>query len=291
MSDLPSVACILLNWNGWQDTIVCLEHLSAVDYPRLSVMVVDNGSTDGSVEHIRSARPGIELIESGRNLGFSAGNNLGIRAALQRKVDYVWLLNNDAQPRPDALAALVAKAEADARLGEVGSVLLYADNPETVQAWGGGKVNVWTGRILHATQPQADSWFDYLTAASVLLRRSALEEIGLLDEGFFLYFEDADLSYRLRGAGWKLGVARDSIVLHKEHASTGRNQRVLHRYNIASGIRFMLKHSPAPWLSVPLQLSLKVGKRLLTGQLILVGDVLGGVRDYLKRRRESTVKT
>jgi GT2 family glycosyltransferase len=283
---VPSVACIVLNWNNWRDTIACVESLQNIDYRRMSVTVVDNGSSDDSVQRIRARFPSLVLIETGKNLGFAAGNNAGIRAALAQKPDYIWLVNNDAQPRAQALTAMVNSAENDAQLGAVGSVLLYGSNPELVQAWGGGRINIWTGRSSHARASVADSWLDYLTAASILLRRTALERIGLLDEGFFLYWEDADLSYRLRRAGWKLAVAPGSIVLHKEHASTNRNFRLLHRYSVASGIRFMLKHSPQPQVSIALFLLLKIGKKIATGRFTHLSEIAGGVRDYLVRRRE-----
>jgi GT2 family glycosyltransferase len=280
-SKAPSVACILLNWNGWQDTVACLAALAKVTYGNFSTVVVDNGSRNDSVIRIREACPGIALLETGKNLGFAGGNNVGIRHALDQGAEYIWLLNNDTEPYPSALTELVDKALSNPRLGAIGSTLMYAHDPRSVQAWGGGRINVWIGRSFHTLVPQDDDWFDYITAASLLMPRQALEDVGLLDEEFFLYWEDGDLGFRLRKGGWKLGVAAGSIVLHREHASTGRNRRVIDRYVIASGIRFLSKHSPAPWLSIPLFLSLRVWKRLLTGQFRGIGDLLGGIGDYL----------
>jgi GT2 family glycosyltransferase len=271
----------VLNWNGWQDTLDCLDALARTEYPDLSVIVVDNGSTNDSVARIHEGFPQIPLIQTGRNLGFAGGVNAGIRRALAQSVDFVWLLNNDATPRPDALAALVAKATSDPRFGAVGSVLLYSDNPAKVQAWGGGRVNCWTGYSFHATGPREDSWFDYITAASVLLSRRALEDIGLLDEGFFLYWEDSDLSFRLRKRGWKLGVSVNSTVLHKENASTSGDRSRVDRFSTASGIRFLRKHSPAVWLAVPVFVTARIAKRLVLGHWRRTGDIIGGVRDYL----------
>lgn len=285
VSDSPSVACVILNWNGWRDSIECLAAIFEVNYPLLSVTVVDNGSTDGSVERIRTAYPGVAVIETGENLGFSAGNNVAIRQVMARNFDYVWVLNNDTVPRKDALMEMVRKAESDKQLGAVGSVLLYADNPNVVQAWGGGKVNVWTGRGSFAFGPVDDGWFHYLTAASVLLRCRALGDVGIFDEVFFLYWEDTDLGFRLRKHGWKLGVAPASVVLHKEHASTGRNRRKIDRYVFASGVHFLAKHSPVPWISIPLFLWLQVAKSIARGQLGRVADVGRGIGDYMIRRR------
>lgn len=272
----------MLNWNGWQDTLACLGQLARTEYPNLRIIVVDNGSTNDSVARIRAAFPEVPLIETGRNLGFAGGVNAGIRRALEQDAQYIWLLNNDAQPRPDALTALVAKATSDPRFGAIGSVLLYTDDSADVQAWGGGRVSRWTGYPFHATTPRDDSWFDYITAASVLLSRRALDDIGLLDEGFFLYYEDADLSFRLRKRGWKLGVAVGSTVLHKENASSGKNRRKVDRFSTVSGIRFLRKHSPAAWLAVPLFVGLRIGNRLVKGRWRHTADIIGGVSDYLR---------
>jgi GT2 family glycosyltransferase len=118
----PRVTCILLNWNGWGDTLDCLAALKESSYPHLDVMVVDNGSTDESVARIRAANPGLTLLETGLNLGFAAGNNVGVRHALKNGADYVWLLNNDTRPAPHALSALIDKVQTDRRIGAVGSV-------------------------------------------------------------------------------------------------------------------------------------------------------------------------
>jgi GT2 family glycosyltransferase len=281
----PFVYCIVLNWNGWKDTVVCLAALRQVDYPRLSVLVVDNGSTDASVENIRKAFPEVEIIENQENAGFGAGNNLGIRLALQRDANFIWLLNNDAVPDPGALKALLRKAALKPRAGAIGSVLSYAHDPSLIQAWGGGRVNIWLGRAMHAKEPREDHWFDYLTAASVLLRSSVLKRVGLFDEDFFLYWEDTDLGFRIRKAGAMLSVAEDSRVLHKENASTGRGTARQQRYTVSSGIRFLIKHAPQPWLSVPLYIAFEFAKNVLKMKPAQIRGLIGGVGEYFSRQR------
>lgn len=283
-SNLPSVACIVLNWNGWKDTIKCLDALARVDYPNLQVIVVDNCSSDDSVTRIREAHPERLLLTTASNLGFGGGNNVGLRHALEQQFDYIWLLNNDTEPQRDALRHLVQKAGSNIQFGAIGSILRYADSPGTVQAWGGGRVNCLIGHSTHATGPREDTWFDYLTAASMLLPRAALEDVGLFDENFFLYWEDTDLCFRLRSNGWKLGVAASSTVLHKENGSTGGNRRIVDRYSTASGVRFLLKHSSIPWLSIALFISSRIGRRVVEGRFAHIRDVTGGIRDYLRSR-------
>jgi GT2 family glycosyltransferase len=286
MSAEPLVGCVIINWNGWQDTTACLDALRTIDYARLFVVVVDNGSTDDSVARIQVAHPDICLLRTGKNLGFSGGNNAGIREVMRQEVKYVWLLNNDTQPAPGALRELVRTAEADYRLGAVGSVLHYASDPQKIQAWGGGWINLWTGYSSHATaHPKAGRRLDFLTAASMLVRRKALEDVGLMDDRFFLYWEDAELCFRMRKNGWGLGVASKAIVLHKENASTQKSASPTERYFTSSAIRFLSQYSPVPLLSSFLFLSRRVLHRILAGRVEAIQNVWKGIEDYRNRDR------
>lgn len=279
----PLVGCVIVNWNGSQDTIRCLSALRLVSYPRLLVVIVDNGSTDNSMELIQAAYPDICLIATGRNLGFAGGNNVGIREVIRRGVDYAWLLNNDTQPSPRSLRELVGVAERDFKLGAVGSLLRYASNPEKVQAWGGGWINLWTGYCSHATSHTKR--LDFLTAASVLVRRAALEDVGLLDDRFFLYWEDAELCFRLRNHGWNLGVASNAVVLHNANASASRSPMAIERYYTCSAIRFLTQYAHIPIVGAFLFLLFRFCRRALTGRLRAIHNVWQGIEDYRKRDR------
>jgi GT2 family glycosyltransferase len=276
----PQVACIILNWNGWRDTIECLDALKDCRYPALTVIVVDNGSADDSVARIRAAHPDILLLESGANLGFAGGNNIGIRYALAHGAEYVWLLNNDTKPAPDALDALVAKALTDKRIGAVASICYYADSPSTVQAWAGSRVNLWIGYGRITTQPHSDDWFHTLNGTSMLVARTAIEDAGLLDQGFFLYWEDTEFCLRLRKEGWRIAAAPDSRVLHKVNASTGGNKLILDRHETASVLRFLHLHSPVPSLASFLFLTVRFARRLLRLQFSRCRSVWTGIQDY-----------
>ncbi|MGA9508284.1 MAG: glycosyltransferase family 2 protein [Candidatus Sulfotelmatobacter sp.] len=280
MNSSPQVACIILNWNGWRDTIECLGALKDCAYPQLTVIVVDNGSSDDSVARIRAAHPEILLLESGANLGFAGGNNIGIRYALAHGADYLWLLNNDTKPAPDALSALVAKALTDQGIGAVSSICYYADSPSTVQAWAGSRVNLWIGYGRITTQPHSDDWFHTLNGTSMLVARTAIEDAGLLDQGFFLYWEDTEFCLRLRKKGWRIAAAPDSRVLHKVNASTGGNGLILDRHHTASGLRILQLHSPAPRLASFLFLMLRFARRLGRLQFSRCRSVWAGVQDY-----------
>jgi GT2 family glycosyltransferase len=276
----PRVACIVLNWNGWQDTIECLDSLQACTYPNVFVIVVDNDSKDGSVGQIRGAYPNVKLLQSGSNRGFAGGNNIGIRQALTQEADYVWLLNNDTKASPDALTALVTKALTDRRIGAVASICNYADAPSMVESWAGARMNLWIGYARNSTEPHEDGWFHSLYGASMLVTREAIEEVGLLDEGFFLYWEETELCLRLRRAGWKLAAAPESRILHKVHGSTGGNKHTFDRHNTASGLRILRLHSPAPHLAMCLFLLIRFARRILRFQFSRCRSVCAGVRDY-----------
>lgn len=279
----PRVYVVVLNWNGWRDTIQCLNALAHCTYKPLSIIVADNGSTDDSVEQIQRAHPGITLIETGQNRGFAGGNNPGIRYAIERNADFIWLLNSDTEPSPDALAHMVETAQFDVELGAVGSVLLSPDGG-TVLAWGGGRVNRWTGYSKHALSPKPNPWFHYITAASVLVRRTAFEQVGLLDDRYFLYWEDTEFGFRLRKHGWKLAVSPDSRVIHKENGSTGGKGATLTRFSTTSAMRFLSDYSPLPWASPLLFLVMRLGHRLLTGRRDEIAAVMQGRRTFLSCR-------
>ena len=276
----PRVSCIILNWNGWKDTLECLNALKGCKYPGLTVIVVDNGSTDDSIARIRTAHPDILLLESEDNLGFAGGNNIGIRYALAHGAEYLWLLNNDTKPAPDALCALVAKILTDRSIGAVASICYFADAPSTVQAWAGGRVNLWIGYSRLSTVPHGDDWFHTLNGTSMLVARTAIEDAGLLDEGFFLYWEDTEFCLRLRKKGWRIVAAPDSRVLHKVNASTGGNKLLLDRYQTASGLRLLRLHSPAPRLAPFLFLGVRFVRRLLRLQFSRCRSVCAGARDH-----------
>jgi hypothetical protein len=276
----PPVTCVILNWNGWRDTIECLEALKQCTYTNLTIVVVDNGSTNDSVARIKTSRPDIRLLESGKNLGFAAGNNIGIRRAIAHGAGYVWLLNNDTRPAPDALAALIAKAMTDDRIGAVGSVCYVADSPSKVEAWGGARVNLWVGYGRNSIKPRQDDWFHSLNGTSILVSTAAFKDAGLLDEGFFLYWEDTEFCLRLHKRGWRIAAAPTSRIAHKVHGSTAGDSIKLDRYQTASGLRLLQLHSRAPRLASILFLMIRFARRLLRLQFARCRSVWTGIKDY-----------
>ena len=282
------VACVVVNWNGWRDTLACLRTLACQAAQPLHVIVVDNGSTDESVARIgdwiaevRACPTTFSLLPSPENVGFARGANLGIRQALNQGAEFVWLLNNDTECPPDTLAKLLRTARDGEGTGIVGTVLFYHSDPSRVQAWGGGHISRLTGTATHYLQPTVVETDSYVTFASVLIRAAVFQEIGLLHEGYFMYYDDSDFCLRMARTAWKIAIAADTAVLHKESASTeGPRNPFMEKTITVSGLRFLLRHSPLPWLSFPLFLLLKLGNRARRAEWAACRAVLRGYREY-----------
>lgn len=274
------VYIVLLNWNGWADTLNCIDSIMKSDYSNFKIEIVDNGSTDNSIERFQEVHPEILLTINEKNLGFGGGCNIGIQHGLNQNAEYIWLLNNDTLIDKKALSALVELADSDSKIGATGSVLYHMGiEPPRIQAWGGGHVNLWTGKVKHFTGYESYGNSDYLTGASMLLKAEAIKEIEGFDESFFMYWEDVDLCFRLRKKGWKLKVAENSRIWHKESASLGKGNPLLARYFAASAVHFFLKHAPLPWLPSLLGVGNRLFKYALRGRLEMVRYGLIGARE------------
>lgn len=259
------VYVIVLNWNGSADTIGCLESIAALKGGLPTVVVCDNASTDDSwlklQSYVKAQRSlEIQLVQTGANLGFAGGNNVGLRLALEDpEMEFVWVLNNDTEVAPEALSALLGYMIEHPQVGICGSTLLYADEPGLIQAVG-GRYNAWLGTSKHVLGHQKYNRtmcesidpvsFDYVVGASMFVRRTVVERIGLLSEDYFLYCEEIDWATRMKRKlpDMKLGYAPASLVYHKEGASTGANDRQEKTYSyfadyffITSRIKFARK--------------------------------------------------
>ena len=217
MAAEPTVYCVVVNRNGWSDSLACLDALAMQSYSHLTVIAVDNGSTDDSVARLRAAYADLILIELPTNKPLVLREEIMPELDWQSnlKADYVWLLNNDTVAPPETTTQLVDKIRTSAGVGIVGSVLYYLDEPHKIQAWGGGHINRFLAYSTHFHHPVTLGRDDFLTFASVLVSRDVLLSVGLLHEGYFMYYEDADYCLRARNAGFSLAVAKDTSILHK----------------------------------------------------------------------------
>lgn len=327
---------VLLNWNGWRDTIACLESIFRLEEARFRVVVCDNLSSDGSLEKIAAwcrgeinaeapAHPRLKtlvgkldhpvnylrvtaeqaaslslrgrsepliLIDNEANLGFAAGNNTGLRFALnQGEMSHAWILNNDTLVDPLCLSRMLARLLGEGENAACGSMIHFFDQPETIQAIGGNRFNTRSGvaaqsegRFLlehDAIDISAiERQIDYLSGCSMLLPRHLLETVGLLNEDYFLYYEEIDWFTRA-GPAVSCCIAADARVYHREGGSIGSpswretTPSLTADFHIfRSKHRFMSRHHPDSLFFCYLSSCLEVGKRILRGQLRNAGVVL-----------------
>ena len=220
---MPRLGVAIVNFNGREYLPACLASVLASVPPPDLVVVVDNASVDGSAEEIASAFPEVDLVGNAVNTGFTGGSNTGIRRCLEAGMDVVVLLNPDTVVEPGALAALAEGAARHPR-SLVGPRLLMFDDPSVVNTYG-TRISWWRGRIAGALEgadsSPADRRVGVLSGCCLLLTRDVVDEVGLLAEGYFLYFEDADLAARAAARGFELWVVPASRVLHRESRATG----------------------------------------------------------------------
>jgi GT2 family glycosyltransferase len=290
MSYNPLVYIIILNWNGWQDTLACVESCRKLTWPNFRIVVVDNGSTDGSESILRERLPDVEIIQSGANLGFAGGNNVGIRRALDAGADYVWLLNNDAEAAPEALTGLVETMESASGAGMASSKIYLYDDPQRLDFAGGlwekGRLRV---RLVGANQVDSGQFDEppersSVSGCSVLVSSRMIRDIGLMDESYFLYWEDTEWCARAQQKGYAILFAPKSHVWHKVSASTGKNSFAQHYYLFRNGLFFLRRYDP--WL-LPLFAvnNLLFGfKCLSTGKSQPLRGFIHGFADFLRGR-------
>ena len=228
LADLPQVVVTVLNWNGRDDTLACLDSLQAVCYPNFGVIVVDNGSSDGSVAAIHHRFPNQAVIETGENLGFAGGNNVGLRYARERGADYALLLNNDTEVASDFLALLVDVIDADPSIGVVGPTIYYHDPSDVIWSAGGG-IDWRRGDsyMIGLDQREDDAGWalrevDFISGCALLVRMSALDRVGDLDERFFAYYEETEWCVRIQRGGYRIVHVPESRVWHKIPLQDGR---------------------------------------------------------------------
>lgn len=224
---LPRVAAIVLNYNGREVTLEALPSLTAMTYPAYDVLVVDNGSTDGSYEAVAEVYPQVHQVRAEINRGAAAGCNLGIRWAMERGYDYLLILNNDIEVDPEMLSELVKAAERDPAIGCVGPKEYYHGDPERLWSAGGKlrfRESITKERgegELDRGQYDRDEEVDYVNGCAMLVRRQVVEAVGLWDPVFHLAVEDADFCTRMKAAGYRCRYAHKARLWHKVSHTTG----------------------------------------------------------------------
>lgn len=289
----PKVSIIILNWNGKEDTIECLESLKQITYSNYEIILVDNGSTDGSVEVLKKQYPEIEIIENSQNLGYAEGNNVGIRKAIEKNVDYILLLNNDTIVSPEFLEELVKVAEGNSKIGIVGPKICYYSNPNKIWAIG-GKINLFTGSIGNYGDGQDENKYkgikvvDYVSGCALLFKSEVVKKVGLLDKEYFLYFEETDWNCRARKMGYISVINCNTQILHKSGTSVKKIKDSNYYYFPRNTLLFLEKNGNwYHYLTFSPMFLMRYGSifafNLLKGNNIRCTNILNGIRDYIKK--------
>ncbi len=316
VNSMPKVAVIILNWNGWEDTIDLMESLRRATYEPLLIIIIDNASTNDSVFHIEqwlftnpvsysvedrdNIKPCLTddkqhflFVKSAVNLGFCAGNNLGMEWAVQSGAQYFLVLNNDTLVSPDFLQPMIAVAEQDERVGLVGGIITYCDEPDTIW-WAGGKFNRFLDNErlldrqpltdLHHHEPFETEW---VSGCMMLIPSRIYKQFGGYVEAYFIWSEEWDYSLMVSKNGYRLMVAPQSRVCHKVGRSLGIMKPLNYYYGIRNGLMFKRKYlSRYIWYPYLFQYLVNRMARYtqfaLQGRFDLVHAGISAVWDYLR---------
>lgn len=249
MSQSPSVFIVILNYNGREVLEKCLASVFRVNYPSFSVVVVDNNSMDNSLEKAKSKFPRATFIKNEQNLGFSAGNNVGIRFSLEHGADYVLLLNNDTEVDFAFLDPLVKIFGNDSCVGIASPVIFRGNSGEL---WfSGGEIDWLKMKTRHSDKIEKETAYEsgFITGCAMLIKKEVFRKIGLLDEDFFLYWEDVDFSVRAKKANFSLVVLPSSSIKHFEKSEGDLINKTY--WLVVSGLLFFKKNTSQwlrPWI-------------------------------------------
>lgn len=218
--DHPFVINVILNTSRRDDTLACLATVTASTYPNQKILVLDNASTDGSVEAISARYPQVQNVALKENRGYAGNNNVGIELAMQQGADWVFVLNEDITLAPDCLEELIKVAQGDPQIGILGPLVYHFDEPGVIQSAGGLLDQYW--RSIHTGQNQVDQGqfpapraVDWISGCAILVRREVIEQVGVLDDRFFYYWEETEWCLRARRSGWQVWHVPQARIWHK----------------------------------------------------------------------------
>ena len=254
------LAIVLINWNSFELTKDTLESLQQTTYTNYDCIVVDNGSVDGSGQALKLQFPNIILIESETNKGFTGGNNIGMDYALQHEYEYIMMLNNDVAVEPNFLEPLVARLDQNSTVGAVQPLIYFHHDRNLI--WNAGStfnalLGICNTPDYNKNDPEHQFKYkskkiDWITGCAFMMRASVLKKVGLLKEAFFIYYEDVDLSFRIKQAGYILGYVPESVIYHiagMSHKSKTKEKEgfvspKVHYLNNRNRIWFLKSHTP-----------------------------------------------
>jgi len=216
----PLIYVVILNTNRREDTLTCLESLAKSAYRNLQIMVLDNQSTDGSVEAIRTAFSDVHIINLSNNLGYAGNNNVGIEEAIAQGADWILVLNEDTILDPNCISELITVGESSPRMGIVGPMVYHYDEPTTIQSAGGMLGKYWQSRHLAQNEPdhgqfQEPHFVEWISGCAILVRKAVIEQVGMLDAKFFIYWEETEWCIRASRGGWQICHVPHAKIWHK----------------------------------------------------------------------------
>lgn len=244
----PLVFIVILNTNRRDDTLACLDSLSKSIYQNLRILVLDNKSTDGSVEAIQSAFPNVQIINLSQNLGYAGNNNIGIEEAIKRGADWILVLNEDTILDPCCMEELIKVGESDPKIGILGPMVYHYDEPAVIQSAGGLLGKYWQSQ--HLGQNEADRGqfkdphqVEWISGCAILVRKSAIEQAGMLDANFFIYWEETEWCIRISRSGWKIVQVPAAKIWHKGVQRNYQPKPSFTYYGTRNHLLTLMKHN------------------------------------------------
>jgi GT2 family glycosyltransferase len=247
MTTQPLVISVILNTNRREDTLQCLESLQRSTYSNHKIIVLDNHSTDGSVEAIQDTYPDVQIVPLEKNLGYAGNNNVGIEIALEQGAEWVFVLNEDILLESGCLEKLIEVGECDPRIGILGPLVYHHSEPTVIQSAGGMLGDHWQSIHLGKDEPDHGQFVsphpvEWISGCAILLRRQAIEQAGMLDASFFIYWEETEWCIRIGRAGWKIIHVPQAHIWHKGVQRNYEPKPSFIYYGTRNHLRTLQKH-------------------------------------------------
>lgn len=278
---MTEVYIIIINWNNSQLTLEAISSIKKYTSYDYKIILVDNGSTDSSLKDFIGLPPNVKLIINDINLGFGSGCNIGIRYAIKSDAKYVLLLNNDAKLKSNIIKFFIDKYSNNKNIGAIAGTIVDVKNSNYLHS------GYYLNPLTLSSYPVVDTEilnskkFAWITAAVVFIPTSVFKEVGLFDENYFMYWEDFDLIYRIKQAGYILEVSTDALVEHTAGTSSDSNKLLRYEWHLTSGIIWLRKNHPFYIYSVVILFLRSVAKSVLTLNLPRLNLTLKFILNFL----------
>lgn len=283
----PRVVIVALNYNQYALTRDMLESLRKNRFENTQVILVDNHSSDGSAAKLRQEFPEAEIHEPGKNLGCAGGRNYGAKVALEKDADYVFFVDNDMFVAEDCIPRMVKHMERNPNIGIIGPRVMC--HPETEEIWALGTTIDWdtceyVSVQAYPAEIPADGLIEsaWIPGGASMIRASVFCDVGLIDERFFIYFEDTDFSFRIRNRGMRVAIDPEAVLWHRQRSSIGADTPQSAYYFTRNRILFFMTYSPRPlvsWWFFTSRALLWSFRLMVKNEWRVAGAVIAGLKD------------